>query len=118
MADDAEIMRDEEIGEVELVLQIVEQVEHLRLDRDVEGGDRLVGDDEARPQHKGAGDGDALTLAAREHVRVALVMLGRRPTRFIMSRAAAPRSLLPSLVLMTAAPRGLAPIFLRGLSEP
>src|SRR5260221_2799574 len=82
VADDAEIVRDEEVGQAELVLQVVEQVEHLGLDRDVEGGDRLVGDHQLGPQHERARDGDALALAAREHVRVALVMLGPQPDLF------------------------------------
>ena len=42
----------------------LEQVEHLRLDRHVERGDRLVADDEVRLQDERAGDADALALAA------------------------------------------------------
>src|SRR4029077_11525141 len=38
---DREIVRDEEVGEVELALQLLEQVDDLRLDGNVEGGDRL-----------------------------------------------------------------------------
>jgi len=37
---------DEHQGELELVLQVAQQVEDLRLHRDVEGRDRLVGDDQ------------------------------------------------------------------------
>lgn len=37
VADDAEIVRDEEIGEAELLLQIGEQIDDLRLHGDVEG---------------------------------------------------------------------------------
>ena len=37
-------MRDEQIGEPQPLLQVHEQIDHLRLDRDVERGDRLVGD--------------------------------------------------------------------------
>ena len=44
VADDADVVGDEEVGEAELVLEVVEQVDDLRLDRDVERGDRLVGD--------------------------------------------------------------------------
>src|SRR5262245_60476720 len=46
--DDAEVMRDEEHGEPELPLQVLEQVQYLRLDRDVERRYGLVGDDEPR----------------------------------------------------------------------
>ena len=57
------------------MLQVVEQVDDLRLDRHVERGDRLVGDDQLRPQRERAGDADALALAAGELVRVAVVVL-------------------------------------------
>ena len=40
---DREIVRDEQDREAELALQVAQQVEDLRLDRDVERGDRLVG---------------------------------------------------------------------------
>ena len=84
---DAEVVRDEEVGEPELLLQVGQQVQHLGLDRDVERRDRLVGDEQLRRQHQGAGDGDALALAAGEHVRVAGVVLGAKPTFAIMARA-------------------------------
>ena len=50
VVDDAEVVRDEDVRQVELVLQVVEQVDHLRLDRDVERRDRLVRDDQLRVQ--------------------------------------------------------------------
>jgi hypothetical protein len=53
-------------------LQIVQKVDHLRLDRDVECGDRLVADDQARVERERAGDADALALAAGEFVREAV----------------------------------------------
>src|SRR5690242_16696335 len=40
--DDRQIMTDEEQREAELPLQILQQVDDLRLDRDVERGDRFV----------------------------------------------------------------------------
>jgi hypothetical protein len=89
--DDAEIVRDEEIGEPQLGLKVGEQVEDLRLDRNVERRDGFVGDDELRRQHQRAGNRDALTLAAREHVRVAPVVL--RPQahlRHHLARSAGP----------------------------
>ena len=57
-------------------LSFAEQLDDLGLDRDVEGGDRLVGDDELGLEREGAGDGDALALAAGELVRVAVGVLG------------------------------------------
>ena len=81
VADDAEVVRDEEIGQVELLLQLDEQVEHLRLDGDVEGGHRLVGDDELGADGESAGDADALALAAAELPRPAIGQLGARARR-------------------------------------
>jgi hypothetical protein len=46
--DHVEIVRDEEVGEAEARREIHQEVQHLGLDRDVEGRDRLVGHDEAR----------------------------------------------------------------------
>ena len=79
VVDDAEVVRDEDVRQVELVLQVVEQVDHLRLDRDVERGDRLVGDDQLRVQRERARDADPLPLSARELVRVAVDVIGREP---------------------------------------
>ncbi len=58
------------IGQAEASAQILQQVDHLRLDRDVERRDRLVADDKLRFQGEGAGDPDALTLSARHLVRI------------------------------------------------
>jgi hypothetical protein len=68
---DGQVVRDEEVGQRELVLQFVEQVDDLGLDRDVEGRYRLVRDDEVRVEREDARDADALPLAARELVRIA-----------------------------------------------
>ena len=61
---DAEVVRDEEISQFQLFLQVLQQVENLRLDRDIKGGDRLIGDDQARVRRQGAGNADALALTA------------------------------------------------------
>ena len=70
MLDHRQVVGDEEIGKAHLALQVHHQVEHLRLDRDVERGDRLVADDQLGLQRQRAGDADALALAAGELVRV------------------------------------------------
>ena len=44
LGDDAEVVGHEEHGHAEVALERAEQVEDLRLDRDVERGRRLVGD--------------------------------------------------------------------------
>src|SRR3954470_4890868 len=71
VSDDREVVRHEEVRETERLLELDEQVEHLRLDRDVERRHRFVGDDELRPQHERPRDADPLALAAAELVRVA-----------------------------------------------
>ena len=64
-------MGDEEQGHARLVLDAPEQVQNLGADGDVQGGHGFVGDDEFGAQGQGAGDADALALAAGELVRVA-----------------------------------------------
>ena len=61
---DSEVVSDEEVGEVAFALEVEEEVEDLALDGDVEGGDRFIADDEFRVEGEGAGDADALPLAA------------------------------------------------------
>ena len=68
-AHDAEIVRDEQHRHPELRLQVLEQAEDLRLDRDVERGRGLVGDEKVRPVGERHGDHDALPLAARQLMR-------------------------------------------------
>ena len=50
--------------QAQFVLQVFQQVDHLRLDGHVQGGDRLVGHDELGPERERAGDADPLPLAA------------------------------------------------------
>src|SRR3954454_8158407 len=64
LAGHREIVRDEHVGKSELLPQSGEQVEDLRLDGDVERGDRLVADDHLRLDRECARDRDALALAA------------------------------------------------------
>ncbi len=70
-ADDAQVVADEDIGEAPFALEVAQEVDDLDLDGHVEGGGGFVEDDEPGTQDHGAGDGDALALAAREFVRVA-----------------------------------------------
>src|SRR5438552_17057048 len=65
-------MSDEEVRELEAILELLEKVDDLRLDRDVERRDRFVADDELGLDRERAGDPDALALAARELVRIAV----------------------------------------------
>jgi hypothetical protein len=72
VAHDRHGVGDEEVGESEVALQLLEQVDDLSADADVEGGDGFVGHDELGTQGEGAGDADALALPAGELVRVAV----------------------------------------------
>src|SRR6266852_1439004 len=69
---DREVMGDEEVSELPPLLQVGQQVQHLRLDGDVERAHRLVEHEELRLDRQGAGDTHPLALAARQLVRVAL----------------------------------------------
>ena len=70
----AEVVRDEQIGEIELFLQIPKEVQDLRLDRHVESGNRLVAD-ELGLERKRPRDRDALALTAGELMRIAVDMV-------------------------------------------
>ena len=76
-----EVVRDEQIGEPEALLQVDQQVDDLRLDVHVERGDRLVGDDEFRLERERARNRDALALPAGKLVRVADRHLRIEPDR-------------------------------------
>src|ERR1700730_1946132 len=64
--DNREVMRNENVGQPELLLKVGQQVENLRLDRNVQSRDGLVRDDQLGSKGQGAGDADALPLATRE----------------------------------------------------
>ncbi len=80
-----EIVADEHVGELAPLLQVAQQIDDLHLHRHVERRGRLVEHDELRLERHGAGDGDALALAARELVRIAVH--GRRIETDIGERA-------------------------------
>ena len=90
MPHDRQIVRDEQVGQAEALAQILEQIDDLRLDRDVERRDRLVADDEFRLERQSARDPDALALAARHFVRVAIGEIRTEP-QIAATRAPAPR---------------------------
>ena len=75
-----EVVRDHQDAEP-AAPQAVEQVEDARAHRDVEHRDGLVGDEQLRLEHERRRDRDALPLAARELVRVAVEeeLGGREP---------------------------------------
>ncbi len=64
VGDDAEIVGDEQHRHAELVLQVAQQLQDLRLDRHVERGRRLVGDQKRRLADQRHRDHRALAHAA------------------------------------------------------
>ena len=64
-------MGDEQERDVALGLQILEQVENLRLDRNIQRADRLVADDKIGRQCNRPCNPDALTLPAGKLMRIA-----------------------------------------------
>ena len=81
IAHDRQVVRDEQQGQPELAPQGCDQIEDLRAKRHVQSGDRLIGDDQRRPDHHRAGDGDPLPLASRELVSVAAGIICGQPDR-------------------------------------
>src|SRR6266700_3297509 len=65
-----EIVRNEFVGQPEPPLQVAQEIEHLRTDRDIERRNRLVTDDELGLDCERARNGDALALAAGEFMRI------------------------------------------------
>jgi len=74
---DGQVVRDEQVGKAQFVVEPGEQVEDLRADRHIERRDRLVADDELGSGDDGAGDSQPLSLAAGELVRIAEHGVGR-----------------------------------------
>jgi len=67
---DAQVVRDEDHCEAVLLLQLLEQPEVLRLDREIEARGRLVGDQHPRRSRHGDGADDALSHAAGQLMRI------------------------------------------------
>ncbi len=78
LANDVEIVGDEQHRHVVAILQILEQCEDLRLHGDIERRRRLVGDEEIRSVGEAHRNHHALTLTPRK-----LVGIGRKPLRRI-----------------------------------
>src|ERR1700730_1537280 len=68
VTDDRQIVGDEDVGEAEFALQLLQEIDDLRLDREVERGDRLVADDQFGIDRQRPADGDTLRLSARKLV--------------------------------------------------
>ncbi len=79
LADQAEVMGDEQIGQCQFLLQIDQQVHHLCLHVDVERGGRLVEHQDRRVQHEGSGQTHPLALATGDLARLAVGQVGGQP---------------------------------------
>ena len=64
LAHDAEVVGDEQQHHAEACLQVLEKFENLRLNRDIECGGWLVGNQQIRLVGERHGDHHALTLTA------------------------------------------------------
>ena len=69
MFDDRQTVGDKKIGEPKLLLQILKQIDHLRLHRNVERRNRLVRNDQLWIKRQRASNTDALPLSAGKLMR-------------------------------------------------
>ena len=74
-----EVVRDQQVGDIVLRLDVLQQVHHLRADRHVQRRDRFVQHDQPRPRGQRAGERDALALSAAELVRILRRLLRPQP---------------------------------------
>jgi hypothetical protein len=74
---DGKIVTDEQHGEPEIGAEPHEKLQNLRLERDVERGNGLIGHEELRPHRQCSGNADALALPARKLVRIAVCKCSR-----------------------------------------
>src|SRR5580692_3136417 len=63
-------MRDKQVGQAEIPLQLCQQVDDLRAHAHIESGYGLIAHDEFRTQGQGSCNADALALSAGELMRV------------------------------------------------
>lgn len=74
-----EIVRDENVRQPHVAFQVVEQVDDLRLHRNIERRNRLVRHHETRIHHQRAGDADPLPLTAGKRMRITGLVFGFEP---------------------------------------
>ena len=115
---DGQVVGDEEVGQAQPLLQVVEQVDDLGLDRDVQGRDRFVADEDGGLGSQRPGHPDALALPPGELVRETVVVLRVRPTSSIRSCTRRRRSNLSPMRWIASGSRITEPTRRRALSEP
>jgi hypothetical protein len=74
--DDSEIMGDEEIGKTQLISKIHQEIQDLGLDRNIQGRNRFIRDDQIGTKRNSSGDTDPLTLSSTELMGVTEGILG------------------------------------------
>src|SRR5215471_9117967 len=72
VGNDRQVVCDKQVCQPERGLEIAQQIQHLRLDRDVERGHWLVADHQLGLERQGSCDTYALALATGELVRIAV----------------------------------------------
>jgi hypothetical protein len=75
MFDHGKVVSDEQVSQAALFLEILQEVDHLRLHGNIKRADRFIADDEARFDGEGAGNADALALAAAELVGITAALI-------------------------------------------
>ena len=76
--DDGQVVGDEQVGDIALLLELLQQVQDLCTNGNVQCGDGLVGNDQLGLHDHGTGQADSLTLTAGELVGVTGQMLGQQ----------------------------------------
>ena len=79
VVDDRQVVGNEQVGQAVLLLEVLQQVDDLRLDRDIQRRHRLVQDQQLRIDSQRATDADTLPLAARQLVRISPAVLRAQP---------------------------------------
>ena len=71
MPDHCQVMGDKQVGKIQLLLKLLQQIDNLGLDGDIQGRNRLIADDEFGFT-AGPGNANTLTLAATEFMGVTI----------------------------------------------
>ena len=117
VADDGQVVRDEEHGEPELALDVANQVEDGTLDGDVERGRDLVGEDDLRTRGERPRDRDALTLSAGQLTGARASPRGVEVDQLEQARYLAARDRRRRACRGGIASAMLSPIVIRGSSD-
>ncbi len=79
MTDHREIMADKQIGIAVLALEILENIDHLCLNRDIQSRDRLITHNKFRMCHQCTGDADTLSLSTGKLMWIPVIVIRLEP---------------------------------------